>query len=73
MGTLPRKAVLSMDGFDFSRDGIEHIHLPDFLLDDGEQGRFGREAIVGVAALRGDVVVATAAGRCGESVICGKR
>ena len=31
-----RKVVLSMDGFDFSRDGIEHIHLPDFLLDDKE-------------------------------------
>ena len=29
-----RKVVLSMDGFDFSRDGIEHVHLPDFLLDD---------------------------------------
>ena len=28
-----RKVVLSMDSFDFSRDGIEHIHLPDFLLD----------------------------------------
>jgi len=22
--------------FDFSRDGIEHVHLPDFLLDDNE-------------------------------------
>ncbi len=31
-----RKVVLSMDGFDFSRDGIEHVHLPDFLLDDSE-------------------------------------
>ena len=29
-----RKVVLSMDGFDFSRDGIEHVHLPDFLLGD---------------------------------------
>ena len=29
-----RKVVLSMDTFDFSRDGIEHIHLPDFLLED---------------------------------------
>ena len=29
-----RKVVLSMDTFDFSRDGIEHIHLPDFLLGD---------------------------------------
>ena len=29
-----RKVVLSMDGFDFSRDGIEHVRLPDFLLDD---------------------------------------
>ena len=29
-----RKIVLSMYGFDFSRDGIEHVHLPGFLLDD---------------------------------------
>ena len=29
-----RKVVLSMDTFDFSRDGIEHIHLPDFLLEE---------------------------------------
>ncbi len=29
-----RKVVLSMDGFDFSRDGDEHIHLPDFILFD---------------------------------------
>ena len=26
--------VLSMDTVDFSRDGIEHVHLPDFLLAD---------------------------------------
>jgi len=26
-----RKIVLSMDSFDFSRDGIEHRHLPDFI------------------------------------------
>ena len=31
-----RKVVLSMDTVDFSRDGIEHVHLPDFLLADKE-------------------------------------
>ena len=34
-----RKVVLSMDGFDFSRDGIEHVHLPEFLLGDKQEGR----------------------------------
>ncbi len=29
-----RKIVLSMDNFDFSRDGIEHIRLPDFMLNE---------------------------------------
>jgi len=27
-----RKVVVSMDTFNFSRDGIEHIRLPDFIL-----------------------------------------
>lgn len=29
-----RKVVLSMDNFNFSRDGIEHIRMPDFVLED---------------------------------------
>ena len=29
-----RKIVLSMDNFDFSREGIEHIRLPDFMLNE---------------------------------------
>ena len=29
---LREKIVLSMDRFDFSRDGIRHRYLPDFLI-----------------------------------------
>ena len=29
-----RKYVISMDDFDMSRDGIKHLNLIDFLLDD---------------------------------------
>jgi uncharacterized protein len=29
-----RKLVLSMDNFDFSRDGIEHVRIPDFILNE---------------------------------------
>lgn len=32
-----RKVVLSMDNFDFSRDGIEHIKLPTFILHDDSE------------------------------------
>lgn len=29
-----RKIVLSMDNFDFSREGIEHVRIPDFMLNE---------------------------------------